>query len=425
MSNHSQTIVPISTWCYVSPELGYKGYAIDVGLMAEALIYYDTVYVNITNQPQFATFVEWFIKQGKYDEFLSLVSDGVIQFYDYSFFTSAINKDGVMSIWNIQDPIQEKPDTFEQRFLYHEAVQAVLPTGRKRKYFYSTLRNRVIEVKSNEFGTAIENARKDNEQPRRNALILQSFVDELYKFKNLGHPPQIEAKVTKSNGHTNIQWNINFAEITRLAGKELHFHEQTPLNASAISNRLIWSAASLNCDLYLSKPMSIVTGDKLYETGYRVLKTNSIIDSLQKTVEFPDVRNLVNEAKLSLDDVLFIRNKAGKFRSWLQAEGERDRDALIAYHNEVAKDSGFTKIGRNALNIFGIMGGAAIGSVIETKLPGLSGAAIGAAAVAGTEYLFDLARKINQDWKPIVFGDWMKNRIEFLLDDLYEKDEST
>lgn len=99
----------------------------------------------------------------------------------------------------------------------------------------------------------------------------------------------------------------------------------------------------------------------------------------------------------------------------------RDRDALIAYHNEVAKDSGFTKVSRTALNIFGIMGGAAIGSVVESKLPSLSGAAIGAAAAAGTEYLFDVARRINQDWKPIVFGDWMKDRIEFLLEDL--KDE--
>ncbi len=248
-------------------------------------------------------------------------------------------------------------------------------------------------------------------------------MDELYRFRNLGHPPQIEAKVLPSNNEQmKIQWKINFDELVKLAGKELHFHEQTPLNASAISNRLIWSAASLNCDLYLSKPMSIVTGDKLYETGLRVLKNNSIIDTLQKSVEFPNVRNLVNEAKLSLDDVLLIRKKAGKFRRWLQREGERDRDALIAYHNEVAKDSGFTKVSRAALNIFGIIGGATIGSIVESQLPDLPGAAIGAVAVAGTEYLFDVARKINQDWKPVVFGEWMKQRIENLLDDL--KDDS-
>jgi hypothetical protein len=203
----------------------------------------------------------------------------------------------------------------------------------------------------------------------------------------------------------------------------LHFHEQTPLNASAISNRLIWSAANLNCDLYLSKPMGIVIGDKLYETGLRVLKTKSIVDTLQKAVEFPNVRSLVNDSKLSLEDVLSIRKKAGKFRNWLQTEGERDRDALIAYHNEVAKDSGFTKVSRAALNIFGIMGGGALGWVVESQMPNLPGAAMGAVAAAGTEYLFNVARKINQDWKPIVFGDWMKNRIEHLLEDMKDKGE--
>ena len=57
--------------------------------------------------------------------------------------------------------------------------------------------------------------------------------------------------------------------------------------------------------------MSIVTGDKLYETGFRVLKTTTIIDTLQKSVEFPNVRNLVNEAKLNLDDILLILRRLG------------------------------------------------------------------------------------------------------------------
>jgi hypothetical protein len=421
MSNHQQTLVPISTWCYSSPELGYKGYTIDIGLMAEALIYYEKIFINITNQPQFATFIEWFIQQGKYNTFLSLVSDGTIQFYDYSFHTAAVTKDGVMSLWNIVDSIEEKPNTFNQRFLYHKSVQAVLP--KKRKQFYAALRDRVIEVKAPEFETSIENARKDARDPRRNALILQSFVDELYRFRSLGHPPQIDVMVVPTiNERIDVTWNVSFAELTKLAGEELRFHEQTPLNANAISNRLIWSAASLNCDLFLPKPMSIVVGDKLYETGLRILKNNSIIDTLQKSVEFPNVRNLVNESKLGLDDVLGIRKKAGKFRKWLQTEGDRDRDALIAYHNEVAKDSGYTKVGRAALNIFGIMGGALIGSFAETQFPGLPGAAIGATAAAGTEYLFDVARKFNQDWKPVVFGEWMKQRIEKLLDD--SKDDS-
>lgn len=425
MSDHSRSIVPIQAWCYNSPELSYKGYSVDVGLLAEALIYYDTILINVDNPLQFASLIDWFVKQGRYDDLLALVSDGTLQFYDYSFLTSAIDDGKTLSLWNIQDQVQEKPNTFEQRYLYNPAVLSVLPDGRKPKQFYSAFRGKVIEAKASEFSVAIENARNDLNTPRRNALIVQSYIDELFRFKKLGHPPKIEAivKSSENGSEKKITWNISFDEISKLSGSNLNFHGGTPLTAGAISNRLLWSAANLNCDLYLGKPMSTIVGDKLYESGFQALKTNSIVDTLQRAVEFPNLRVLTNEANLNLDDILSIRNKAGKFRRWLQSEGERDRDALIAYHNEVAKDSGFAKTSRTMLNVFGILGGAAIGGIVENKLPGIPGTAIGAVAAAGTEYLFDLANKINQDWKPIVFGDWMKDRIEFLLDDLKEKEE--
>ena len=117
MSDHSRSIVPIQAWCYSSPEMSYKGYSVDIGLLAEALIYYDTILVNVDNPPQFASLIEWFVKQGKYDDLLALVSDGTLQFYDYSFLTSAIDDGKTLSLWNIQDQVQEKPNTFEQRYL--------------------------------------------------------------------------------------------------------------------------------------------------------------------------------------------------------------------------------------------------------------------------------------------------------------------
>ncbi|MGA2505642.1 MAG: hypothetical protein ABSG01_16290 [Anaerolineales bacterium] len=425
MSDHSKSIVPIQTWCYSSPELRYQGYTIDIGQLAEALIYYDSIFVNVDNPSQFASLIEWFVKQQKYDDLLSLVSEGTLQFYDYSFVTAAVESENIISLCNIQDQAQEKPDSFEQRFLYHPSVLSVLPHGRKPKQFYSAFRGKVIEAKGKDFNIPIENARHDFEIPRRNALILQSYVDELFRFKKLGRPPLIEAvvKLSENGLERKITWNFNFDELSRISGSNLNFNGGTLLTAGGISNRLLWSAAQLNCDLYLSNPMDIVVGDKLYESGIRVLKTNTVIDTLQRSVEFPNIRDLINEAKLNLDDVLLIRRKAGKFRKWLQFEGERDRDALIAYHNEVAKDSGFTKVGRSMLNMFGVLGGAAIGGIIENKVPSIPGSVIGALSVAGTEYLFDLAKRINQDWRPIVFGNWMKDRIEFLLDDLKTKDE--
>lgn len=425
MSDHSLSIVPISAWCYSSPDILYQGHSVDIGLLAEALIYYDSVLINVDNPIHFASLIEWFVKQRKYDDLLALVSDGTLRVYDYSFLTTTIDSGKSFSLWNIQGTDQEKPNSFEQRYLYHPSVLSLIPSGRKPKEFYSAFRGKVIEAKASEFSIAIENAKIDLDTPRRNAVILQAYVDELCRFRKLGRPPQIEAFV-KSIGDGSsrqVTWNVSFDELSKLSGPNLNFHGGTPYTAGGISNRLLWSAANLNCDLYLGRPMSILVGDKLYESSFRPTKTNLVIETLQQKVDFPNVRDLVNEAKLNLDDVLLIRSKAGKFRNWLQSEGERDRDALIAYHNEVAKDSGFTKAGNTILKVFGILSGAAIGGIVENKLPSVSGSAIGALAAAGTEYLFDLRKKLNQEWKPILFGNWMKDRIESLLDDLKEKEE--
>jgi hypothetical protein len=413
MSNHAYALVPIESWCYSSPDVAFQGGSIDIGLMAESLIYYDTIYLHVTNQTQFATLIEWFVKQGKYETLLRLINDGVLQFYDYGFHTAAVTKDNVISLWNIQE---ENLKSFEQRFLYHESVQFILPSGRKRKHLYAAIRGAVIEVKASEFDVAIENARSDLGQPSRYALILQAFVDELYDFRRLGNPPKIEVAVVKEGPENKITYNLNFGELANQAGPQLKFHEQTPSTAGAISNRLLWSAAKLNCDLYLGKPMSELVGNKLFESGVRALKTKTIIQSLENAVEFPDIRALVNRSTLGLDDVLEIRRKAAKFRHWLQHEGERDRDAIIAYHNELAEESGLVKLGRKGLHLFGVIGVPIAGVYVAGNYQGIDPAIV-VGAGAGLSFVFDVASKIGQDWKPVIFGNWARERIEHLLAD--------
>lgn len=73
-SDHSRTFVPIESWCFASPELLSRGISIDIGLLAEALIYYDQVIFNVANQTQFASVLEWFIRQNRYDDLLALFS---------------------------------------------------------------------------------------------------------------------------------------------------------------------------------------------------------------------------------------------------------------------------------------------------------------------------------------------------------------
>jgi hypothetical protein len=54
MSNHSKVLVPLESWCYHSPEVMLNGGFLDVGLLAEALVYYDQVIITIQNSAELA-----------------------------------------------------------------------------------------------------------------------------------------------------------------------------------------------------------------------------------------------------------------------------------------------------------------------------------------------------------------------------------
>jgi hypothetical protein len=196
-----------------------------------------------------------------------------------------------------------------------------------------------------------------------------------------------------------------------------------PLVALVQSNRTLWSAARESCDLYLPSPLSSLVSLKLIETQERRTRPAELIESLQTRVDFPDVRALVNSGAMSFEDVMKLRRHAVKFRQWLQRQSDRDTDALLAYHHEIAKESGFLKGARKTLRVFGVLGGAAAGAT-AARLAGADptagatlGAVVGNAVVEkGAEealkYLFDMAGRLDENWRPVVFGDWAREFAE-------------
>jgi len=172
---------------------------------------------------------------------------------------------------------------------------------------------------------------------------------------------------------------------------------------------------TIECDLYLGEPIASLVGDKLYESATKIDKSKSIIEDLKGKVEFPDIRKFVNEGVIGFDEVMVLRNKSIKFRKWLQYEGDRDRDAIIAYHHEFAKESKITKLTRHSLNIFGVIAGGAAGAAIGSSLTGPVGGAIGGATGSSIGYLTNVASKLGGDWKPVVFGNWARGRIENIV----------
>ena len=96
----------------------------------------------------------------------------------------------------------------------------------------------------------------------------------------------------------------------------------------------------------------------------------------------------------------------------LQSESDRDRNAIIAYHNETAKQLGISTLGRKSLRMFGILGFTLAETYLTYTYTDLQTALVAGGASA---FLIDVASKMGEDWKPVIFGNWVSGRIQKLL----------
>jgi hypothetical protein len=416
MTDHTVALVPIESWAYNSPDQAMKTRQIDVGLLAEALVYYDRVLLQVGTQPQFAQLLEWLQAQGALDDFLALVRDGTITPYHYAFSTVPTFKEGQWSLWNLQGEDQKAPNAFERLFLYHPAISKALPRSRDRARLYGACRDRCIEIKASQVVGVVENARQDIVDPRRCAVLVQQYVNVLYGLRGEGRPPQVEATVRTlpGDGANQTSWNINFADLSRLGGPSLEFPESMPLSAGAICNRLLWSARDQSCDLFTGAPMAALIGDKLFETIRTAGRSTEILAQWKAGVDFPDVRAAVNSGGLAFADILRLRAHADSLRLWLQDASDRNLDALVAYHSEVAKGAGLSTAQGHSLRIIGWAAGAVLGSAAGGEA--LAGVAVGGAVSEGVKFLFDQAATAGGTWRPVVFGEWTRTYIEHALE---------
>jgi hypothetical protein len=421
MPDHSVALVPLGSWVFNSPDQVLPERQIDIGLLAEALIYYDRVLVDFGSQPQFGQLLGWFRDQNALADLWALLEDGTLTPYHYAFSTVPIFREGQWSLWNLQGEDQIEPNAFERLFLGHRAISEALPKSRDRARLYRACRDRAIEIKASQVTGVVENARRDIMDPRRCAVIVQQYVDVLYAMRGMGRPPEVRADVQgiPTDATVKTTWNIGFGGLSTLGGPGLELTESMPLSAGAVCNRLLWSARDQSCDLFAGAPMASLIGDKLYETVRTSGRSGEILSELKMGVDFPDVRAAVNRGDLTLSDVLRIRKKALSFRLWLQDAADRDQNALVAYHHEVAKETGFTGGLRMTLRVFGWLVGGAVGNRLgETQgavLGAFAGEGIANATTEGVQFLFDQIAGVNAGWRPVVFGDWTRDYIERVM----------
>ena len=269
-----------------------------------------------------------------------------------------------------------------------------------------------------EFDRGLRNAEADVFDGERCRLYLQTAYDQASQAADVLHVPSVKA--------------VSIADVTRTidgqahAAKRLKFKVEglpTPLpteflrvspahvltHAGDLARR-ITCAMVQDADLWETGGDSSLVCDKLFES-IRAPGTSAteIVHQLEAKVDFPRIGPLVESGRIGFGDVLSIRKEAQRFREWLQSEADKDRDAVVAYHEEIGKSTGLNKFGKSALTV---SIAAAIASIPDA--PPILGASLGAIGSEGVQWLAEIARRNRDGWRPAVFGRWYADRIEAL-----------
>jgi hypothetical protein len=439
-----------------------RGRKADTGIFAESLIYYDSVYVHVDNPEQFAGFISLLVQQGlSYEALNELVEEGALRFLNtvmaMPFMGHGLGPRTIVSgFYTIQEKAMDDPGYFTKRFLEFAGLRNSFSNlgGLNQQAFdkFCQLAEKTaVTFSHDDIGQSIaDDAYRDFLDPDRCKLITKNILNELYRINQLGKVPDFKVEIREiDSNYEEVAQNSRSAVIGRNSSGgsykayEVDFSIRTdnlrsledkdkpiitfttlPLSCAGVANIYIKSAGKLKCDLFLPRPISRIVGNKLYEINDRDvsesgLKVKSIIEKLEAKVEFPDLWRFVNADKVDFNKVLEIRRNAKRFRAWLQTEAERDRDAIIAYHSEVARQSGFANVGKKSLKIFGFLLSLAssISTEILLKEDVVTKETLKTVGGKAIESLFDYgAKKLGVDWKPVCFGDWYKDEISRLLE---------
>jgi hypothetical protein len=433
VSDHGLALVPLGAGYHQSPDVFAQGRSVDTSLLAESLIYYDRVLITVDNPVRFSDLISLLVQQGlPASDIIELFRDGTLQVLNFAFTTNPyveFRESGlhIHGLYNIQDQQMLKANSFVERFLGFEPLRSCFADNPQFDDFCRALESRVIEVKADDIGAAaIDNAWQDFLNPERNELMAQQLANEIYRLRGLGKAPKVKVTInSREDGTHQVQWNIRMDQLPALDSKvKIKAAASLPLSTAAEANKYLWASDRQKCDLYLTSPVSVAVGDKLFEASgvgvNRTAKIQNVIESLEARVEFPNLRRYINEERIDFDRIFEIRRKGSKFRAWLQTEAERDRDAIIAYHTEVAKESGFVGVGRRSLKLFGFVSGSILGAAMGHDLGigaigGIAGHVAQKGVEKGVDYLFNLSADLGANWKPVCFGNWYKGRIEQLL----------
>lgn len=409
--------VPIEAWAFASPSVRLNGRHTDVGLMAEALVFFDEVIVNIQSSQHLADVLNSFkCCYGNITPLLDLISSGVLKIHYFDFRSSPINNQGVFSYWNIQDKVSEDShlQSFQQKILYGRPIENVLLKARHRTKMYNLFSEKIIIDGSDKYGNAIEAARESARSHDDIQLLLEAFVKELpNNYQNL-FPSKIDVKAFQLEANkTEHRYNFDF-NLLKKQLPHLNFWKHTPGTGLIHAHRIIYSSRLHNYDIYLPNPLSSLVLAKMssLSLGNRKFKETAI--NLQCEANFPDLRTEFNTGETNWKEILYYREKAQRFRDWFSIYGGNPEIAIESYGEEFQACTGTSDYKTKLFSISSFLGTIA-GVAVERLVTGNNsaiGPVLGTAVGGMTPFVKDLFTASDADgWQPRFFGNWLHKEI--------------
>ncbi|WCL50650.1 hypothetical protein [Leptospira sp. GIMC2001] len=389
----------------IRDQKGSVGNMVDLGSLAEALIYYGEVRVLAKKY----IIEELLLKIGP-GPLIRLLETGILKLiYEFDMIgihtRSNENKDEIHSPV-IFHAVNDEPDEAFRNLLFSLTGQS----GKSRRIAKKIQSLVKIIDRNDDLINAFYND-LDNKEYINNSIkeLLRLYVPE-YTI-----PHSFNFQVKREDKSFKIATNLDFQEINNF------YHLRIPKSDSSIANAYLMNhlldarensrlCAEFKSDIYIDS-----INRKLLELCFSsiIQKTDRNIKEIEIFQNFnfensKAIREAVNSGHINFLDIVKLVEKSLKFKEWISEKAD-DHELIKEYFKEVNSGSLIDKIpGKTVRWSFFTTAGFIIGSAVES---GLVGTGAGIALSAFDAFVLDLIAK---GWKPNLFIDSINRVFKYI-----------
>lgn len=362
---------------------------IDLGSLAEALLFYQSV--NVIAEP---SILRQLITECGYDTLLELIEQGFLKLSYLENFVG-INYNGKYENICREPCLYENPKLSLQEYA-PQLLQELTGKSGKARRMANRLSRQIETVK-------IEQSIRDD--------IFEDFSDSEYLTQSIGlflscyapeykNPGDILFSIIREDSNLRIETNIDFAKANS------NYHLRIPPSHSTLSAAYFLSLFSnIRKDLYFASNYSSEISTFEMHSKIFTLKFAGLlkhIGSMEKIEVFQDfvfneaksIRDAINSGMRDFKDMLALLEEAKKFKHWIRGK-DVDASLLKEYYNEVTKKSWADKL-PNKIARWSIF--AACGIAIDLYTGGSGVGTVAGLTLSATDaFLFE---RIINGWKP-------------------------